>query len=421
VAIETILRLWLGLKERWNSASIPGQIALVLLVFGTSTVLFWQLPLIRPFVAQFWQSNVAAQEFILSLTLMLALGLLAYGVMSAKAKEDERALRRMAEAEAEAAREQARQLQERWDHLLEVECRDNLWRRPYSVAPPTFVPRLNRKTRFITMLNLKGGVGKTTLTANLAACLACGPRRLRVLLVDIDFQGTLSAATLAPNILQDCHRTDRIVNALLTSVDGSGALPYRLAVGMNGVEGAEVIAARDTLDTVEFQAQAQYFLNSEQDIRFRFRSHFHKPEVFERYDVVIFDSPPRVTASVVNAIAASDYVLIPTKLDQGSIDAVPRTVGWLRSLESVSSAEILGVVAMQVRVRLGRLVAADQVAYNRLREVVRSESGKDLLFSHFVRNDRLAIGQRGLVAGVREDGRAIFEPVAQELCERMSR
>ena len=59
---------------------------------------------------------------------------------------------------------------------------------------PEFVPRGDRQTRFVTFLNLKGGVGKTTLVANLGATYAVGVtgKRLRVLLVDLDYQGTLS-------------------------------------------------------------------------------------------------------------------------------------------------------------------------------------------------------------------------------------
>src|SRR5207245_9308812 len=64
-----------------------------------------------------------------------------------------------------------------------------------------FVPREQRRTRFIALANLKGGVGKTTLTLNLGVSLA--ERGKKILLVDLDFQGTLSNLALPRNLVND--------------------------------------------------------------------------------------------------------------------------------------------------------------------------------------------------------------------------
>src|SRR5687767_4319122 len=78
--------------------------------------------------------------------------------------------------------------------ITEVQALDSRpWERPVGKvgAPvPAFAEASQRRTRFITVMNLKGGVGKTTLTANLGVGLA--RRGYRVLMVDLDFQGSLT-------------------------------------------------------------------------------------------------------------------------------------------------------------------------------------------------------------------------------------
>ena len=149
----------------------------------------------------------------------------------------------------------------------------------------------------------------------------------------------------------------------------------RLAATMSGVSGGRVILADENLDHEEFQLQARFFVDPKADPRFRFRLHLHQPGVFHSYDVVLFDSPPRVTTSVVNALACSDYVLVPTKLDDGSIGAVPRALAWMKSLGSVCPAELLGVIASHARVLSGALVKGDNDSYEYLRRVVESNCG----------------------------------------------
>jgi cellulose biosynthesis protein BcsQ len=105
-------------------------------------------------------------------------------------------------------------------------------------------------------------------------------------------------------------------------------------------------------------------VDSRQEVRFRFRGHLHQPEVFKEFDLVIFDCPPRPTTSTVNVLTCSGYVLIPTKLDLGSINAVPRTIRWLSTLKGISHAQLVGVVANHVRYHAGKLTAADLNNYN---------------------------------------------------------
>jgi cellulose biosynthesis protein BcsQ len=147
--------------------------------------------------------------------------------------------------------------------------------------------------------------------------------------------------------------------------------------------------------------------------------HLHQPEIFKNFDVVIFDCPPRITTSVVNAVTCSDYVLIPTKLDNGSIDAVPRTVAWLKSLGSLCQADI-GVVASHAVIRKDQLVKADLYCFERLRDKVKTTCGEGALFESVIPSSRDALPpDRGRVAATTEAGRELYARVAAELRKRM--
>src|SRR6266536_74074 len=84
-------------------------------------------------------------------------------------------------------RREADALQQRFDDLQKIDT--DVWASPteQGTAPPPFVARQNRRTRFVAFLNLKGGVGKTTLVANLAGAYATGVAgsSLCVLVVDL--------------------------------------------------------------------------------------------------------------------------------------------------------------------------------------------------------------------------------------------
>jgi cellulose biosynthesis protein BcsQ len=269
------------------------------------------------------------------------------------------------------------------------------------------------------MLNLKGGVGKTTLTANVAAILALD-HGTRVLLVDIDFQGTLSDAAVDKQFIQLQVSNRNTVDRLLAPANGDGQV-MQLTVPMNAVPGARVILADDRLEAEDYSLQARFFVDPEEEVRFFFRGHFHRPSIFGQFDLVLFDCPPRLTTSTVNALACSDVVIIPTKLDPGSVNAVPRTIDWLISLSGVVPARLVGVMANQAAVRAGALTKADRNSYTYLQSVVAQRCpGQDVVFKAVVPASPKAVSAaRGLVASVKDEGREIYRPLVNELKTRL--
>lgn len=415
---EPLSRLLRWIEHHWRTGGILAKVALaglsvlVLIVFA---LVVQAIPGFERVKELFSQARPEVQTAVL--TVVAGLAVLA-GIWSARRAAEVEKL----EAENRRLEVEVTDLRTRWDRLTAVETRTGLWQRPCQVAVPHYIPPTQRgtKTRFITVLNFKGGVGKTTLTANMAACLAALRPGARVLLIDVDFQGTLSAATVEKSRYETQAQNGSLVHRLLTESGSGGDMVGTLAVPMNGVAGAKVIVAGDTLDIHEFDLQARFFVDSTREVRYQFRRHLHTTAVFDQFDFVIFDCPPRVTTSVVNAVVCSDHILIPTLLDRGSIDAVFQTFKWVGGLGAHWQGEILGVVACQTTSRAGHLVKADAKGYEDLRGVVQSAYGADLLFQASVPASSRAVGpDRGRVAALATDGRVVFDPVVTEMLNRM--
>jgi len=152
----------------------------------------------------------------------------------------------------------------------------------------------------LSMCNQKGGVGKTTSTINLAAALAEYGRR--VLVVDLDPQGALSAGLGIPH-----HQLDLTVYNLL--VDNSVSTEEVLV--RTRVEGVDLIPANIDLSAAEIQLVNE--VGREQALG---RALY---PVLDRYDFVLVDCQPSLGLLTVNALACSDGVLIPMECEYFSL------------------------------------------------------------------------------------------------------
>lgn len=237
------------------------------------------------------------------------------------------------------------QAQRRLDEVLKANS--SIWTRPTGLPPekvPSFIPIAERptapggsQTRLVSFINLKGGVGKTTLTANLVAAFSSGNFRdlagrtsqpARVLVVDLDFQGTLSQRCVDPRVLHMASQNDFTSSKLLDAPSQANVAFDDLVVPFLGSPNASLISANEFLDDKDVR-RLNELASRRVETRYYYRLWFHKPEIFERYDFIFFDCPPRLTASSVCALAASDFVFMPTAPESFDVNAVSRTLNWL--------------------------------------------------------------------------------------------
>jgi chromosome partitioning protein len=178
----------------------------------------------------------------------------------------------------------------------------------------------------IAIANQKGGVGKTTTAINLAAALALSGNK--VLLVDLDPQSNSSLSFLGHEAILSS------VYELLTEPQ----VVFEEVIRPTPVAGLYVLPSRISLAKFESKLIGEF------DAPFRLKDRMDG--ITSNYNFIIIDTPPTLGLITVNALVASDYVLIPI---QPSYFALEGTDDLLETFEKVKARpnpnlKILGVV-----------------------------------------------------------------------------
>jgi chromosome partitioning protein len=150
--------------------------------------------------------------------------------------------------------------------------------------------------RVIAFANQKGGVAKTTTTLNLGVAFA--ERGLRVLVVDLDPQGNLT--------MSQGFNPDEIEQSMFD------VLVHRLPLEQV-IREAEVDVAVSSIDLAGAELALSGMIGRERALEKALRP------IRERYDYVLFDTPPSLGLLTINALVASDAVIVPVQCEYLSL------------------------------------------------------------------------------------------------------
>ena len=169
----------------------------------------------------------------------------------------------------------------------------------------------------ISVINFKGGVGKTTLTFNFAAGLS-HLHNARVLLVDMDHQSSLSIVCLGPDRWQEFAERGSTVNRLFSDFNASATLPGREIVheaGISRYANIHIVPAQLELDDTEIKltssVQGGDVIGSEWNKLTLLCRWIEETGVDDDYDYILFDCAPATKIISQNAIAASHGYIVP--------------------------------------------------------------------------------------------------------------
>lgn len=167
--------------------------------------------------------------------------------------------------------------------------------------------------KILAVANQKGGVGKTTTSVNLSACLAYLGKK--VLLIDIDPQGNATSGVgiekgvidqCIYDILVDDVHPNKVIRP--TDVEGLDIIPSTIQLA-----GAEI----ELVPTISREVRLARALE----------------KVEKEYDYMIIDCPPSLGLLTINSLTASDAVLIPVQCEYYALEGLSQLLNTVRLVQ----------------------------------------------------------------------------------------
>jgi chromosome partitioning protein len=218
--------------------------------------------------------------------------------------------------------------------------------------------------RVIAIANQKGGVGKTTTAVNLGASLAASEKS--TLVIDSDPQANATSALGFPK-------------------DPSRRTLYQALILGEPIERIKVNAKMEQLDLIPSDKNlvgAAVELVSMENREYRLKEIVDRTR--ERYEYILIDCPPSLDLLTVNALAASDSVLVPIQCEYLALEGVSELLDTLmrlrRTINPSLAVEGILLTMYDDRTTLSKQVAAD----------LRSFFGSQVFETVIPRNVRLA-------------------------------
>ncbi|MEG2645014.1 MAG: AAA family ATPase [Enterococcus sp.] len=174
--------------------------------------------------------------------------------------------------------------------------------------------------KIIAVANQKGGVGKTTTTVNLGACLAYVGKK--VLLIDSDAQGnaTSGLGVRKPDVKQDIY--DVLVNEV----------PIKETILETTRENLSIVPATLQLAGAEIELTSMMARES------RLKSALE--DVNDEYDFILIDCPPSLGHLTITAFTASDSILIPVQCEYYALEGLSQLLNTIRLVQKHFNPEL---------------------------------------------------------------------------------
>jgi chromosome partitioning protein len=248
----------------------------------------------------------------------------------------------------------------------------------------------------LTLANQKGGVGKTTTAVNLAAFL--GKKKKKVLVLDLDPQGNATSGLG----IDKGELESTIYDVLVNDVDIKDAIWESSA--------SNVWICPTNINLAGAEIELVNVMSREQVLKEALKS------VIDDYDFILIDCPPSLSILTINALTASDGIIIPIQGEYYALEGLTQLVDTINIVKKKlnKNLSILGVVLTMFdrRTQLTRQVEDE----------VENYFGDKVFNTHIPRNVRLAEAPSHGVAILNYDknskGAKAYESLAAEVIKR---
>lgn len=263
----------------------------------------------------------------------------------------------------------------------------------------------------VSVINYKGGVGKTSLTVNLASELAW--RGKKVLLIDLDAQASLTFSLITPEAWAKDFEKDKTIKTWFDEFGNIGAKPLsglvhrpkRVSDRLQGKGTLALICSHLGLINVDLELATKLgganITQAKQNfISVHGRLDAALGEFYSEYELILIDCPPNFNIVTKTAIVASDFLLVPARPDYLStlgIDYLIRSTNQLvneynefasvsggKSVEKIDP-KVLGVVFTMIEEYGGQPISAHRTFMAR----VKAMKGVSVFDSYIKRNDTI--------------------------------